>query len=65
VSDVDRAVGAQYEAPREPEHQYASYARRVAYLIDPDGVIRRAYEVTDVAGFADEVLADLAALQDS
>lgn len=34
-------------------------ARRVSYLIDPDGVIRRAYTVTDAAGHADEVLRDL------
>lgn len=64
MSDVDRAVGTQYEATREPEHKYASFALRVAYLIDPDGVIQRAYDVTDVAGFADEVLADLEVLQD-
>lgn len=35
---------------------------RVAYLIDPDGVIRRSYEVTDTAGFAGVVIADLDAI---
>jgi len=35
----------------------------VSYLIDPDGVIRRAYTVTDTAGHAAEVLADLARLR--
>jgi len=37
--------------------------KRVSYLIDPEGVIRRAYHVTDTAGHAAEVLADLASLQ--
>ena len=39
-----------------------AFPRRLSYLIDPSGVIRRAYRVTDVAGHADEVLHDLEAL---
>jgi peroxiredoxin len=35
------------------------FAKRLAYLIDPDGIIRRSYEVADVNTFAGEVLADL------
>ena len=63
LSDVDRTVGAAYEATRPPDAQYADFAQRVAYLIDPDGIIRKAYEVKDVAGFAGEVLGDLEALK--
>ncbi len=36
---------------------------RVAYLIDPDGIIRGGYEVTDVKGFAAQILSDLGHLQ--
>ena len=35
----------------------------MSYLIDPDGVIQRVYDVTDVAGHAGEVLDDLQSLQ--
>jgi peroxiredoxin len=44
---------------RDPGEDYADFAKRIAYLIDPAGVIRRAYEVKDVAGFAGAVLDDL------
>jgi thioredoxin-dependent peroxiredoxin len=59
LCDVDRTVGEAYQAKREPGHQYEAYAQRVSYLIDPEGFIRRAYEVTDPAGHAEVVLADL------
>jgi thioredoxin-dependent peroxiredoxin len=63
LCDVDRSVGQQYEVARPADDQYASFPMRISYLIDPEGVIRRTYEVKDVAGHADEVLADLASLQ--
>ena len=56
-------MGALYGVVRPADDQYASYPRRYSYLIDPHGVIRRAYIVTDVAAHADEVLADLADLR--
>lgn len=62
LSDVDRSVGAAYDAVRPATDQYAAYPRRVSYLIDPSGTIRRAYDVTDVAAHAATVLADLDAL---
>jgi peroxiredoxin Q/BCP len=62
LSDGDRTVGASYEVTRGADEQYADFARRVAYLIDPDGVIRKAYEVSDVEGFAATVLEDLRGL---
>jgi peroxiredoxin len=52
-------VGTQYEVTRPESDEYAAYAQRIAYLIDPGGVIRRAYEVSDVEGFAELVLEDL------
>lgn len=62
LSDFDEQVGVAYET-RAPGTEKVSFAKRLAYLIDPDGVIRRSYEVGDTAGFATDVLADLAALQ--
>ena len=53
LADVDRTVGSQYEVTRSPDDERANYTQRIAYLIDPDGIIRKAYEVTDVDGFAD------------
>lgn len=63
LSDTDRSVAAAYGAGRDAGDPYADFPRRISYLIDPDGVVRRAYEVTDPAGHAGEVLADLAAEQ--
>jgi peroxiredoxin len=48
---------------RQPDEQFAEFAKRIAYLIDPDGVIRKGYEVSDVNTFAGDVLADLATLR--
>ena len=63
LSDVDREVGAIYEAKRHDTESSPEYAKRRTYLIDPEGVIRRAYRVTDIPAHPDEVLADLRALQ--
>jgi peroxiredoxin Q/BCP len=63
LSDVDRSVGHAYQAARADDERYAAFPIRVSYLIDPEGVIRKSYAVADVSGHADEVLADLAALQ--
>ena len=63
LCDVDRSVGAQYEVVRGAGDPYPDFPMRISYLIDPNGVIQRAYEVKDVDGHADEVLADLTTLQ--
>ena len=63
LSDVDRSVGGAYDAVRRPGEQYEQFPRRVAYLIDPAGIVRASYDVSDVGGFADHVLADLERLQ--
>ena len=63
LSDVEREVGGFYEVIRAPDEQYADFPMRVAYLIDPEGTIRMAYEVSDVKGFAAEILDDLGILQ--
>jgi peroxiredoxin Q/BCP len=62
LSDVDRKTGEAYEVVRPEQERYRDFPRRVSYLIDPAGVIRRAYTVADVAGHADHVLHDVALL---
>jgi peroxiredoxin Q/BCP len=63
LSDQDRAVGRAYGVVRPDDDQYAGYARRFSFLIDPEGVIRRVYDVADVKAHAEEVLADLEQLR--
>ena len=62
LSDWDEQVGVTYEV-RDAGTEKVKFAKRLAYLIDPDGVIRKSYEVADVNAFAGEVLADLYELQ--
>jgi peroxiredoxin Q/BCP len=50
LSDQDRSVGERYETKRAPEESSPEFAKRRTYLIDPDGVIRKSYRVTDIAG---------------
>jgi peroxiredoxin Q/BCP len=61
LSDPDKTVGTAYDVLRDPSDQYANFPNRISYLIDPEGTIAVSYEVTDPAGHAAEVLADLAA----
>ena len=63
LSDVDRAVGTVYETKRFPEEPSPEYAKRRTYLIDPEGVIRKAYRVRDIPAHPDEVLEDLRRLR--
>jgi peroxiredoxin Q/BCP len=58
LSDWDEQVGVAYEV-RDAGTEKVSFAKRLAYLIDPDGVIEKSYEVSDTAGFAELVLGDL------
>jgi len=63
LSDVDRAVGEVFDTRRHPTEMSPEYAKRRTYLIDPEGVIRKAYRVKDTAAHPQEVLDDLTALQ--
>jgi thioredoxin-dependent peroxiredoxin len=63
LSDVDKTVGALYQVIRDPDHKYANFPERHSYLIDPTGKIAKTYDVTDVAGHAASVVADLADLR--
>jgi len=62
LSDENKAVGTAYEVLRDADDPFADYPQRISYLIDPEGTIQKAYQVSDPAGHATEVLADLTAL---
>jgi peroxiredoxin len=55
---VDREAGKRYETLRAPDEPSPEFAKRRTYLIDPDGVIRKAYRVKDIAAHPAEVLED-------
>jgi peroxiredoxin Q/BCP len=63
LSDVDREVGTRYETKRAPEEPSPDFAKRRTYLLDPEGVIRKSYRVSDIPAHPDEVLKDLRRLQ--
>jgi thioredoxin-dependent peroxiredoxin len=59
LSDTDHSVAVAYEVARDRGDKFADFPRRLSYLIDPKGLIYRAYDVTDVARHADDVIADV------
>jgi peroxiredoxin len=59
LSDVDRVVGRAYGVERFPDEPNPQYPKRITFLIDPDGVIARVYEVTDAGAHPAVVLEDL------
>ena len=66
LADTTREVGAAYDAVRQPGEVYfeAGIPRRISYLIDPEGIIRRSYDLTgqDLASHAQVVLDDIRSL---
>lgn len=56
LSDVDRKMGMAYGACDDPQ---AKSAKRVSYLIGPDGKIRKAYPKVNAAAHPEEVLKDV------
>jgi peroxiredoxin len=60
LSDPNASIASLLDVKRPRGHPLASIPRRVTYLIDPDGVIRRAYDVgRHIEGHAGDVLGDL------
>jgi peroxiredoxin len=62
---VDREVGVKYETSRAPDEPSPEMAKRRTYLIDPEGVIRKAYRVKDIPAHPGEVLEDFRRLASS
>lgn len=58
LSDVDQQVGEAYGTKPGPDAKWP-LAKRLTFLITPDGDIAKVYEVSDVAAHAGEVLQDI------
>lgn len=56
LSDRERSLAVQVGAADSPNRLFA---RRISYLVGPDGKVLKAYENVDPAGHAREVLADV------
>ncbi len=56
LCDTPRAVGLAYGACDDAG---AGYARRISFLIGPDGVVRKAYPKVNAAAQPEELLADI------
>jgi len=56
LCDTERTVGVLYGAADDAQ---AQYPKRVSYLIDPAGRIRKAYPKVNAAAHPEEILADL------
>lgn len=54
-------MGTAYGTARPPDHDYAQWPKRITYLIDPDGIVRGAWEVRDLGTHIGEVLEALQA----
>jgi peroxiredoxin Q/BCP len=60
LSDTDHTFAVEVGAADSPAR---AYARRISYLVGPDGKVLRAYAGVDPATHAKQVLADLAQLR--
>ena len=56
MCDTERSVGLAYGACDDAS---APAARRISYLIGPDGKVRKAYPKVNAAAQPEEILADL------
>ena len=54
LSDPTRAMGMQYGAADDAK---SSHAKRIAYLIGPDGKVKNVFPKANTASFAADVLA--------
>ena len=56
LCDTDRKIGMAYGAADDAK---AQYAKRISYLIGPDGRIKKAYPKVNAAAHPEELLKDL------
>jgi peroxiredoxin Q/BCP len=56
LADTERKLGLAYGATDDAK---AGHARRISYLIGPDGKIRKAYPKVNAAAHPEELLKDL------
>ena len=56
LADTERKLGLAYGATDDAQ---AAYAKRISYLIGPEGKIRKAYPKVNAAAHPEEILKDL------
>ena len=56
LCDTERKIGMAYGAAEAPD---AKSAKRISYLIGPDGKIKKAFPKVSAASHPEELLADL------
>jgi peroxiredoxin Q/BCP len=56
LCDTDRSIGMAYGACEDKD---ARTAKRISYLIGPDGRVKKAYPKVDAASHPEEVLKDI------
>ena len=56
LADTDRKLGLAYGAADDAK---AGFAKRISYLIGPDGKIKKAYPKVNAAAHPEEILKDL------
>jgi thioredoxin-dependent peroxiredoxin len=56
LCDTDRKIGMAYGAADDAA---AQYAKRISYLIGPDGKVKKAYPKVNAAAHPEELLKDL------
>ena len=44
---------------RGPDEKFPDFPKRLTFLIDPEGKVRKVYDVTDTAAHPEEVLNDI------
>ena len=59
LSDIDRDIGRAYGVARGPDEQYPDFPKRMTFLINPEGLIAKIYEVADAGGHPEVVLEEL------
>jgi peroxiredoxin len=59
LSDIDRAVGSVYGVARSPDEQYPDFPKRMTFLINPEGRVKKIYEVADAGAHPQIVLDEL------
>lgn len=59
MSDIDRGIGRAYGVARGPDEQYPDFPKRMTFLINPDGLIVKIYEVADAGAHPEVVLEEL------
>ncbi len=63
LSDPGREVADLLEVRRPPPHPMSAFPRRVTYLIDPEGMVARSFDVgRHIKGHAEEVFEALHSL---